>query len=199
MVTETLDAGALDRLAALEQQATPGEWWTDNERTIAVDGQTPILWHELWPAAEGMHGWTRDDDADLIVALRNAAPSLLRLARAGLAAEGEIARLNGELRLALHATQPDASVLETRKGSLGWHRIAEYMMGEADFRLVVGEREAAQWCLARAAECERKALRTIGADRPRTRAIIKESMESLDLRASELAQPEPSEGAHDVK
>jgi len=105
IATEMLDAGELDRLAALEQRAMRGPWSMDDENPHREDG-----WLVFGGDGDGLltcHGnlaygatddiGNPDQDARFIVALRNAAPALIALARAGLAAQTEIARLSGIL------------------------------------------------------------------------------------------------------
>ena len=62
----------LDRLQELEQAATPGPWKADNDNRQIVfsNGDCRLV------------AWVSDEDRDIIAALRNAAPALIRVARA---------------------------------------------------------------------------------------------------------------------
>lgn len=108
-VSEPLDLAALERLTALERAATPGPWGWNSYSGIAAKvpeghpledyeeddpgdrGLAWICWIDGGPKQKGhgdalIFGEARNNAA-LIEGLRNAAPALLRLARAGLAAE----------------------------------------------------------------------------------------------------------------
>lgn len=75
----------LDRLQELEQAATPGPWKTArNEGSGFLDLRT-----DLWRPCR-----LPNDDTQLIAALRNAAPALIRVARAAAVLKEEIE--NGE-------------------------------------------------------------------------------------------------------
>jgi hypothetical protein len=65
---------ALDRLEELEQVATSGPWRWDGG-TLVDDGHDEAIGISRASAVQ-------TDDAELIAALRNAAPALLRVARA---------------------------------------------------------------------------------------------------------------------
>jgi hypothetical protein len=85
---ETLDLAALDRLADLEREATTAPW--------AVFGSMVVY----GPMEDG----TLEANRALTVALRNAAPDLLRLARLGLEHErlaATLATLEAEIDAAL--------------------------------------------------------------------------------------------------
>lgn len=79
----------LDRLEELEKKATNAPWYNHSEPPpgvrfpyqngglVSVD--SAYRYEELWGGYDG--NMCDDDDINLIAALRNAAPSLLRLAR----------------------------------------------------------------------------------------------------------------------
>lgn len=105
-MVEPLDLADLERLVALESKAMRGPWFADGGKphsedgwlVFGGDGDGLVTCHGNWAysATEGVG--SPDQDAQFIVALRNACPDLLRLARAELAAEQEIARLGRALK-----------------------------------------------------------------------------------------------------
>jgi hypothetical protein len=115
----------LDRLERMLAAATMGPWETDDvvvppsklamERTPFMDAQVAHLirttwihgqakaklrivkqWHSPYTEPNDWHSFEQPD-AKLIVALRNSAPALIRLARAAVAAEDEL-RFAAKLR-----------------------------------------------------------------------------------------------------
>jgi hypothetical protein len=104
-VVEPLDLAALERLRALEATATPGRWESDDgaapetsrnpfsERGASITTDRPIKGRGNVPVVVmggaqdeqgGGVGVLLNEDAAFIVAIRNALPDLLRLARLGL-------------------------------------------------------------------------------------------------------------------
>jgi len=132
----------------------------------------------------GMNSRAEYGGASARTAFRNAAEDVL--IRWISAQTAVIFTLQSELAAALHSTQPGASVLEAARGALGWHRLAEHLMGLGDIRQTAGERVAASWCFAQASDCECQALAMISVEHARTRQIIADSMLACDVHAQEL-------------
>jgi hypothetical protein len=74
---------ALDRLEELERSASPGPWrrYADGSTVPGYD-VLPGLVSDKWTDLTAHNNPPREDDLDLIAALRNAAPALLRIVRA---------------------------------------------------------------------------------------------------------------------
>lgn len=82
----------LDRLAALLDAATPGPWELEGRGGIRMDGTRDayMVMHGPLRVCQSGHGpgngrEQQRDDLATLVALRNAAPALIRLARASIA------------------------------------------------------------------------------------------------------------------
>ena len=73
----------LDRLAALLDASTPGPWMGD--WNITTEDGDPVARTDVSLASDPA---VADNDGLLIVAIRNAAPALIRLARAAIAMYG---------------------------------------------------------------------------------------------------------------
>ena len=72
----------LDRLAALLDAATPGPWMGD--WNITTEDGDPVARTDVSLASDPA---VADNDGLLIVAIRNAAPALIRMARAAINAD----------------------------------------------------------------------------------------------------------------
>lgn len=129
-MSDTLDLDELERLLA---EATPGEWrwWTSNSfRRLSSDATgrdgdvlRGVVYRDGQPGVE-----VSDSDAALIVALRNAAPALLAMARRAQGVEelrealrylvwlAETAESHGKLRTFPQATQIIQAGLAALKG-----------------------------------------------------------------------------------
>lgn len=92
--TEMLDEATLSELERMEKEATPGPWRLDVDWTYEIIDANDAIIGKVVQASEDHD---RVAEAALIVALRNAAPSLFRLARLGLEAEKLLESAQAEL------------------------------------------------------------------------------------------------------
>jgi len=127
-VAETLDAGELEAGERLLANTTPAGWEVYDQPhseegwlIFGPDGDGLVTCHGNtgYGFTGGPPGGDPETDARALVWLRNAAPALIALARAGLAAQAEIARLSrilNELERAVDAALEAAAFAQKRKG-----------------------------------------------------------------------------------
>lgn len=109
---ESLDAKAIEELERLEQAATPGDWTRLEGSWLVVqqgdmqggfDGQFVAECEEdgKWDATIGAKQKQWAGNAELIVAMKNALPELIRLARLGMRAGAFLREHGGAVSMAL--------------------------------------------------------------------------------------------------
>lgn len=128
------DKPDLDELARLLEKATPGPWYWDGFSVSDYDGESPFPMNMEW--CSNLDGADDESDGQLMVALRNAAPSLIAEVEA---LRGEVARLREWQPL----TQDDA---ETKL----WHCLRDMLHPTDDKCLIFEMRKRGLWVYARA-------------------------------------------------